>query len=84
MIYYVSYTKFLGLIVDHILSWSNHTDLLINKLSTAFWVLRCIKTCVSFTINNGSLISFPLNYDLRNYILGELLSKNVQDTKESN
>jgi hypothetical protein len=29
------YTKFLGLMVDHMLSWRN-TDLLINKLSTAF------------------------------------------------
>jgi len=29
-------TKFLGLTVDSVLSWRNHTDLLLNKLNTAY------------------------------------------------
>ena len=37
------YTKFLGLIVDNTLSWKPHIDHLINKLSTACYVIRSVK-----------------------------------------
>lgn len=40
---YISHTVFLGLTVDSTLSWRNYTDLLINKLSTACYVLRSVK-----------------------------------------
>jgi hypothetical protein len=68
----VSHTKFLGLTIDNILPWTNHTDLLINKLSTACYVLRAVKARISFNIDKDLLFSFPLSYDLRYYLLGEL------------
>ena len=37
------YTKFVGLIVDNTLSWKQHIDHLINKLSTACCVIRSVK-----------------------------------------
>jgi hypothetical protein len=40
-------TKFLGLIVDSTRSWKPHTDHLINKLSTACYVIRSVKPYVS-------------------------------------
>ena len=42
-----SYTKFLGLIVDNKLSWKPHIDHLINKLSTACYVIRSVKPHVN-------------------------------------
>jgi hypothetical protein len=42
-----SYTKFLRLIVDHTLSWKPHIDHLINKLSTACYVIRSVKPYVN-------------------------------------
>jgi hypothetical protein len=42
-----SYTKFLGLIVDNILSWKPHIGHLINKLSTACYVIRSVKPYVN-------------------------------------
>ena len=41
------YTKFLGLIVDNTLSWKPHIDHLINKLSTACYVIRSVKPYVN-------------------------------------
>jgi hypothetical protein len=43
----VSHTKFLGLTVDNILSWKNHTDLIINKLRTACYVITPVKKYTS-------------------------------------
>jgi hypothetical protein len=42
-----SYTKFLGLIVDNALSWKLHIEQLINKLSTACYVIRSVKPCIN-------------------------------------
>ena len=42
-----SYTKFLGLIIDNTLSWKPHIDRLINKLSTACYVIRSLKPHVN-------------------------------------
>jgi len=41
------YTKFLSLIVDNTLSWKPHRDHLINKLSTACYVIRSVKPYVN-------------------------------------
>jgi len=41
------YTKFLGLIVDNTLSWKPHIDHLINKLSSACYVIRSVKPYVN-------------------------------------
>lgn len=43
----VSHTQFLGLTTDNRLSWKNHTDLHIHKLSTACYVLRSVKAYMS-------------------------------------
>jgi hypothetical protein len=42
-----SHTKFLGLIVDNILSWKPHVEHLINKLSIACYVIRSVKPYVN-------------------------------------
>jgi len=42
-----SYTKFLGVTIDHTLSWKNHIDLLVKKLCTACYILRNAKTYMS-------------------------------------
>jgi len=41
------YTKFLGLIVDHTLSWKPHIDHLINKQSAVCYVIRSVKSYVN-------------------------------------
>jgi len=41
------YTKLLGLIVENTLSWKLHIDHLINKLSTACYIIRSVKPCVN-------------------------------------
>ena len=42
-----SYTKFLGLTMDNTLSWNTHIDLLVKKLSMAFYIIRNAKTYIS-------------------------------------
>jgi hypothetical protein len=42
-----SYTKFLGVTKDNTLSWNNHIDLIVKKLSTACFILRNAKTYMS-------------------------------------
>jgi len=39
-----SYTKFLGVKMDNTLSWNNHIDLLIKKLSMDCYIIRNAKT----------------------------------------
>jgi hypothetical protein len=41
------HTKFLGLTMDNTLSWNNHIDLLVEKLSTACYIIRNAKTYMS-------------------------------------
>ena len=46
------YTKFpwgvgLGVIMNNTLSWNNHIDLLVKKLSKACIIIRNAKTCIS-------------------------------------
>jgi hypothetical protein len=42
-----SYTKFLAVTMDNTLSWNNHIDLLVKKLSTACYIIRNAKPCMS-------------------------------------
>jgi len=42
-----SYTKFLGLMVDDILTWNNHTDQLISKLNSACYAIRAVNAMLS-------------------------------------
>jgi hypothetical protein len=39
-------TKFLGLVIDDTLSWKQHTEQIVNKLSSACYVLRNIRYIV--------------------------------------
>lgn len=43
----MSLSKFIGLTTDTILSLKNHTDQFTSKLSTAYYVIRAVKTFVS-------------------------------------
>ena len=47
-----SYTNFLGVTMDNTLSWNNHIDLLMKKLSTACYIIRNAKTYVCLVIKN--------------------------------
>jgi hypothetical protein len=42
-----SYTKFLGVTMNNTLSWNNHIDLLMKKLSRACYIIRNAKTYMS-------------------------------------
>ena len=42
-----SYTKFLGVAMDNTLSWNNHINILMKKLSTACYNIRNVKTNMS-------------------------------------
>ena len=42
-----SYTKFLGVTMNNTLSWNNHIDLLMEKLSKACYIIRNVKTYMS-------------------------------------
>jgi hypothetical protein len=44
----VSKTKFLGLIIDDMLSWKQHTGMVTNKISSACFAHRNLKYIVSF------------------------------------
>jgi hypothetical protein len=44
----VTETRFLSLVIDDALSWKQHIDLVINRLSSACYALRNIKYIVSF------------------------------------
>jgi 3-methyladenine DNA glycosylase AlkC len=65
------YTKFLGVTVHNTLSWNNHIDLLVKKLSKACYVIRNAKTYMSALIYYAF---FSLGYELWNYILGKLVA----------
>jgi hypothetical protein len=60
-------TKFLGLIVDNKLSWKPHMDHLINKLSTACYVIRSVKPYANTNVNvmtYHSLFHAVMNYGI--------------------
>ena len=42
-----SYTKFLGVTINNTLSWNNHVDLLMKKLSKVCYIIRNAKTYMS-------------------------------------
>jgi hypothetical protein len=71
-----SYTKFLGMTMDNTLSWSNHIDLLVKKLSTACYIIRNAKTYMSaLSLKMIYYTFFSFSYELWNYILGELVAQ---------
>jgi len=42
-----TYTKFLGMTINNTLSWNNHTDSIMKKLSKVCYIIRNAKTCMS-------------------------------------
>jgi hypothetical protein len=61
----VTQTTFLGLIIDDTLSWKQHTDQVINKISTACYALRNIKFIVS--LDTLKLIYFAQIHSIISY-----------------
>jgi len=51
-----SYTKFLEVTIDNTLSWNNHIDLHVKKLSTACYVLRNAKIYMSAPVIKNNLL----------------------------
>jgi hypothetical protein len=63
----------LGITVDGALSWNNHIDVLMKKLSSACYVIRNTKQCMSITVLKAINIPFSLCNELWNHILGKLI-----------
>jgi hypothetical protein len=45
--------KFLGLNIDNGLTWKNHIDYLVTKLSPSCFIMRTIKSRMSLTVQHG-------------------------------
>ena len=45
----VTYTKFLGLVIDDTLTWDNHKDQLISRLNSACYIITAVKAMLSGT-----------------------------------
>jgi N-glycosylase/DNA lyase len=70
-----SYTKFLEVTMNNTLSWNNHTDLIMKKLSKACYIIRNAKTYMSVSSLKVTYYAFfSLSYELRNYILEKLIA----------
>jgi len=58
------------------LSWNNRIDLLVEKLSTACYIIRNAKTYISASsLKMIYYAIFSLSYELWNYILGKLVTQ---------
>jgi len=70
-----SYKKFLGVALDNALSWNNHIDILMKKISTACYIIRNAKTYISALSLKVIYYAFLLGNELWNYILGKLITE---------
>jgi hypothetical protein len=67
----ISHTKFLGVTMNNNFSWNNHIDLLMKKLSQAYYTIRNAKTYMSASSLKVIYYAFfSLGYELWNCILG--------------
>ena len=53
-----AHTKFLGMTMNNTLSWNNHIDSIVKKLSRACYIIRNAKTCMS--VSSLRMISMPI------------------------
>jgi hypothetical protein len=60
--------------MNNTLSWNNHIDLLMKKLSKACYIIRNAKTYISATSLTMIYYAFSLGYELWNYILRKLVA----------
>jgi hypothetical protein len=67
-------TKFLGLTSDSTLSWKNHVDTIVPKLSSACFAVRAVKPFLSQESEDGILLLLSLHNELQISILGQFLS----------
>jgi hypothetical protein len=87
----VKETKFLGLIIDKTLTWKEHIDYIIPKLSSACYVMRTVKPHVSHNTLNIIYYSYfhlVMNYGLlfwgsstESIKIFKLQKKMIRDTK---
>jgi len=59
------YTEFLGVTMDNTLSWNNHIDLLMKRLSTACYMIRNAKTYMS--ASSLKIIYHPFSHSAMSY-----------------
>jgi hypothetical protein len=62
--------RFLGLNIDNKLSWKNHTNHLVTKLSSSCFIMRTMKHNVTRKLENDLFCLYTLYYNIRNYLLG--------------
>jgi tRNA A58 N-methylase Trm61 len=60
-------TKFPGLTLDNTLSWKNHTDTIIPKLSSASFAIRAVKPFLS--PNSLRMVYYPYFHSIMSYVL---------------
>jgi len=63
----ILHTKFLGINADSTLSWRTHTEQLISKLSTAYYIIKSFKPYMSHKILMIMYHSFF--YSIINYVV---------------
>jgi len=61
--------KFLGIIINNIVSWKSHMDMITPKLSQVCYIVRVVKLFVTGYPKNYLLWLFSLCYDLWGNIL---------------
>jgi hypothetical protein len=62
-----SETKFLGLIIDDNLSWKQHVYYIINKLTSACFAIRNIRSLVTVTLDTLRSIYFAHVHSIMGY-----------------
>jgi hypothetical protein len=70
-----SYTKLLGVSMDNTLSWNNHIDLPVKKLSMACFIIRNAKTYMFASSLKMIYNTFFIRLELWNYILGKFIAQ---------
>ena len=73
------YTKFLGVTMNNTLSWNNHIDLLVKKLSKACYIIRNAKTYIS--VPSLKIIYYAFFHSVMSSIIFRLQKKVIRITE---